>query len=405
MGKYRVGFIGTGGRSVAYAKHYGAHDDIEIVAIADPLAHNRQVFTRLVPVGDDLEQFDDWQSMYAARDDLDAVAICSPNHVHAEQAVPFLERGLPILLEKPIAITPADCDRLLAAERYNDGRAVIGFTLRSTPFYSTIHDLLNTSRIGDVYAIQADELIGWGVSSIVNRSPFKRHRAFYGGLLLSKCCHDIDILNWMVGARVVAAHSFGRRNVFNPNPALPETCDDCGLSDTCKYFKEPTLTASENPDDAVSFQFMRENNRCIYNIDKDIIDTQITSLEYETGVVATFTLALNCVGPRSGRNFHAIGTKGRVFGEFAENQVRVVDNQSETDEVVACGEGDGSGHGGGDRSLALELLSMMQDPAHRPLHSMQAGYESAIACMAADVSRIERRRVEITWADGVGQIH
>ena len=44
MSKYHIGFIGTGGRSVHYARHYAARDDMEIVALADPLPHNRKVF-------------------------------------------------------------------------------------------------------------------------------------------------------------------------------------------------------------------------------------------------------------------------------------------------------------------------------------------------------------------------
>jgi predicted dehydrogenase len=403
--KYKIGFIGTGGRSVRYAEHYATRPDMEIVAIADPNAHNRRAFCELSGIRNDVEQFDDWQDMHRLRQDLDAVAICSPNHVHMEQAVPFLEGGLPVLLEKPIAINAADCDRLLAAERHNGGRAVIGFVLRSTPFYRAIHETLQKGRIGTLYAIQADELIGWGVSSIINRNEYKRFRATYGSLILSKCCHDVDILNWMVGARPIAVHSFGRSNVFQPDPSLPETCDGCSRAADCKYFMEPTLTAGENPGDAVNFQFMRTNNRCIYNIDKDIIDTQVVSLEYENGVVANFTLALNCVGPRTGRNFHAIGTEGRVWGEFSEELIRVVDNQSEQVQEISC-QSDGSGHGGGDRSLALELLAMLADPDHRPLHSMQAGYDSAMACMAADLSRNEGRRVNIDWqADGSARLH
>ena len=405
MNKYRIGFIGTGGRSVNYGKHYAGRDDMEIVALADPLPHNRGAFSNMVQLGDGVEEFDDWNDMYRARDDLDAVVICSPNHVHADQAVPFLERGLPIMLEKPIAITPQDCDRLLAAERHNGGRAAVGFVLRSTPFYATIERLVREQRVGVPYAFLADELIGWGVTSIINRNEFKRHRATYGSLILSKCCHDVDILNWMADARPVAVHSFGRRNVFNPNPALPETCEDCRVADTCKYYKAPAMAAGENAGDAVNFQFMRDNNRCIYNIDKDVIDTQTVSLEYETGAMATFTVALNCVGPRTGRTFQAIGPRGRIWGEFPESRVYVHDNSDEQTEELDC-QGDDSGHGGGDRTLAMELLSMMEDPDYRPLHSLQAGYDSAIACMAIDIARQERRQVEITWdAEGFARIH
>ena len=405
MQPFKIGFIGTGGRSVRYAEHYVGRDDVEIVALADPNPHNRVAFRQIAGVPHQAQEFDDWQVMYAVRDDLDAVVICSPNHVHAEQAVPFLERGLPIVLEKPIAITQHDCERILAAERLNGGRAVVGFVLRSTPFYATIHRLLAEGRVGHPFAFQADELIGWGVSSIINRNEYKRHRATYGSLILSKCCHDLDILNWMTGSRPVAVCSLGRRNVFHPNPALPETCDECPLAATCRYYKEPPMAAEENAGDAVTYRFMRDNNRCIYNIDKDVLDTQTLSIEYENGAIATFTVVLNCAGPRAGRNFQAIGTKGRVWGELAAAEVHLYDNTTGQVTAYAC-HGDGSGHGGGDRSLALELVTMLVDPDHRPMHSLQAGYESAIACFAADISRRERRRVDITWSDdGLAQMH
>ena len=57
MSKYHIGFIGTGGRSVHYARHYAARDDMEIVALADPLPHNRKVFSGLVDIDGKAEEF------------------------------------------------------------------------------------------------------------------------------------------------------------------------------------------------------------------------------------------------------------------------------------------------------------------------------------------------------------
>ena len=165
------------------------------------------------------------------------------------------------------------------------------------------------------------------------------------------------------------------------------------------------MAAEENAGDAVTLKFVRDNNRCIYNIDKDVIDTQTVSLEYENGTIATFTVVLNCAGPQAGRSFHAVGSKGRVWGELAEAKVCLYDNETGQVTEHDCS-GDNSDHSGGGRSLALELVTMLRDPDYRPIHSARAGYESAIACFAADISRRERRRVDISWSDqGLALVH
>ena len=394
----KIAIIGAGGRSNSYAKPYVEHDEMEIVALADPNADHRAATMKRSSIPDDVAQYDDWRDLMREHSDLDGVVIASPNHTHAEPAIACFERGLPIALEKPLECSKERCERIIDAERANNGRSLIGFVLRSTPFYSKIHELLTGGAIGQVVSIQADELVGYSVSSIMFRSPWRRKQAMGGGALLEKCCHDMDILNWMNGTRPMAVHSFGSRRIFNGNPVLPETCDGCPVAETCHYHKAPKRGTQEDAGEEVLHKFVREDNRCIYNIDKDTIDNQSVAIEYEDGALANFMLTFNTSGKQSGRNFHAVGHKGRVWGNLHEAVVYHYDNAS--GEIATFdGSGDGSGHGGGDRIHSMKLLRMIQEPEYRPAQNAEAGYLSAVVCFAAEASRLERRRVELAYAE------
>lgn len=394
MSSFRVGCIGTGGRSVIYAKHFAQADDVEVVAVADPSPGHRKLMRVKAGLPNQPDEYDDWRDMLASRNDLDGVVVCTPNHLHADQVIAALERGLPVAAEKPLASTKADCERILAAQRATGGRVVVGFVLRSTPFYRKIYDLVRSGRIGKVTSVQADELVGWLVSSIMNRNRWRRWQATGGGTMLEKACHDMDVLNWLVGSRPVSLNSYGGRQIFVPNPALPERCEGCGVADRCKYYKRPP--SADGNDEAVMHDFIREEDACVYNIDKDIYDVQSVNIEYANGVVANFMLNLNCSGRRAGRNLHVIGLNGRIWGNFEDGKVHLFDNLTEEVTTFTC-ESDGSGHGGGDRTHVLELQRMMADKSYRPRQDVQAGYLSAVMSLASDVSARERRRVEFTY--------
>ena len=348
-----------------------------------------------------IPEFSTWQDMLKEIPDLNGVVICTPNFLHADQAIACLERGLPIALEKPLATNQKDCERILAAEASNAGRVLLGFVLRSTPFYSKIHELIASGVIGEVVSIQADELPGPGVTLMMNMHSWRRHSSSSGGAMLEKACHDMDILNWMMGCRPASLTSYCSSLIFAPKATLPDVCDDCSQASTCQYYRRSTFSSHEDEEEESLPDFIREDNRCIYNIDKDVTDVQNVCVEYESGAVANFMLNFNCSGPKSGRNFHAIGTQGRIWGNLHQQRVFVHENLSgETFKHDLTT--DGSGHGGGNRSHALLLRRMMEDPEFRPEQNAKAGYLSAVMCFSADLSRSQRRRVDFEYGrDGL----
>lgn len=388
---YKVAFIGTGGRSECYARAYRDCDDVEIVALVDPLEKHRQVFCSNTDITCPT-QYDRWEDLYDNHTDLDGLVVCSPNHLHAEHAVPFLERGLSIALEKPLATTPDDCRAILRAQRTGGGKTLLGFVLRSSPFYSTVYSLIGEGAIGRVVSIQADELPGIGVSSIMNRSPWRRYTQSSGGSMLEKSCHDMDLLSWLTGSRPTWLNSCGGTHIFGPNPSVADRCDACGVTDTCAYSKTPTPEQLQESGGTGKAGYYREDDVCIYNADKDVIDNQSVQIEFENGCLVNFMLTFNCMGQQASRNIHAVGTRGRVWGNLHDAKVYHHDNATDRTRSIDCS-GDGSGHGGGDRVHALELVRMMAQADYHPEQDAAAGYLSAMMSFATDISRTEARRV------------
>lgn len=396
MKKYKIGFIGTGGRSVAYAMHYANCEEVEVVALADPNASHRKVMAKKSGLNNNPAEYNDFRDMLKELDGtLDGVVIASPNHLHAEHAIPCFEMGLPVALEKPLDVSMAASEAIVDAERINNGRSILGFVLRSSPFYSKIHELVSSGAIGNICSIQADELPGFMVSSIMRRGSWRRTVSTSGGAMLEKSSHDMDLLNWMVQSRPLSLNSYGGKRIFNPNGMFSDNCEECSFGLKCKYFK-PQRVGHEDKGEETLFEFVRDSSLCVFNNANDVADTQSVVIEYESGAIVNFMLNFNCSGEKASRNFHAIGTRGRIWGNLHEAKVFHFDNFNEKLNTYDCS-GDGSGHGGGDRIHALELLKMMKDASYKPEQNATAGYLSAAMCFAADISMRERKRINFRY--------
>ena len=396
MSKFRIAIIGCGARSLSYARPLVQSGKVEIAACADPSWANTKHMLDGAGVDEkSINHYVDWRDLMAKESALDGVIVTTPTYLHCEPALAVLERGLPLALEKPFTTNMTDGERLLEAVRRHDGQVVLGFVLRSTPFYGRIRAIVDSGRIGRVISIEADELVTPGISSVISRSPWRRYTALSGGTMMEKSSHDMDLLNWFAGARPEAVSSFGGSLLFRPNPTLPMKCDGCPASAQCLYYREPQF--SEAAGDAGLQKTLGDDmDWCIYNADKDVYDNQIVSVRYANGVLANFTLAFNCNGERGGRNIHIIGSKGRVWGNIDASEIGVYENLSKEVEHITV-ERRAGGHNGGDTAHVLNLVRMMEDRNFHPEPGAYAGYLGNALCIAADRSVVEGRQLHFRY--------
>jgi predicted dehydrogenase len=153
---------------------------------------------------------------------VDAVLIATPHYFHTTIGIAALQAGLHVLVEKPISVHKADCERLIAAHRASrpgqgPGRQVFAamFNQRTDPVYRRMRRMIGEGELGDIFRVS------WIITNW-----FRTH-AYYasgdwratwrgegGGVLLNQCPHQIDLWQWLFGmpARVHAFAAFGKRH-------------------------------------------------------------------------------------------------------------------------------------------------------------------------------------------------
>ena len=128
-----------------------------------------------------------------ARPDIDAVAVVVPNHLHAEVGVAALEAGKDVLLEKPMATTVEDCDRLIAAARASGRVLTIGHELRLSEQYGRVKAMIDAGEIG------VPQYVGFSLFRFPFRSGsggWRYDAARVGSWILEEPIHFFDFVMW-----------------------------------------------------------------------------------------------------------------------------------------------------------------------------------------------------------------
>ena len=204
--KLRIGIIGIGWyAATVLLPTLQATGRAEIVAITRRRADRLALAQQELQIS---EAYTDWREMLD-KSALDAVFVCTPPNAHTEPTVAALERGLHVFVEKPMALTSADAQRMVAAAAQADHVLMVGYNARGMGSWRTIQQLLTQGAIGAVRQISvaacADARVFWqtmtlpeGIQQLLAAS------AFYGAI-------GNDLLgrgNWRTQSDVVGQGMF-----------------------------------------------------------------------------------------------------------------------------------------------------------------------------------------------------
>lgn len=215
MPAVRIGIVGLGrlGRRHAANLHH-AVDGARLVAAASPVADEQAwaAETFGIPVHASLE------SLLAAGDAVDAVWLVTPTSLHAAQIEAVLRAGKHVFCEKPLSLSVADCDRVIALARERPRQvAMVGFMRRFDAGYAALKQRIDSGALGRIYRIHAESH-----DPIDPHGFFVRFAPTSGGLFLDCCIHDIDLVRWLAGGRMATVSASGTRIQY-PDLAA---CDD-----------------------------------------------------------------------------------------------------------------------------------------------------------------------------------
>ena len=196
--KLGVGIIGlSGGMGDTVAGHYREMEDARLVAGCGrhPERSRKASDTWGVPVYTDLAQF-------LAHKGLDLVVVATANFLHADQAVASIEAGKAVMLEKPMATTPADCQRIVDTANKTGGFLHVGFECRNSLLYTTVKDLIRAGELGTVVGATCMYTPGaWG-SWLAEEGGWKFRAEGSGGMFCEKLCHYVDLFRFFLDDEV-----------------------------------------------------------------------------------------------------------------------------------------------------------------------------------------------------------
>lgn len=162
----------------------------------------------------------DWREVLT-RDDIDIVDVCTPGHLHAEVALAALAAGKHVLVEKPLANTVDDCERLVvAAQAPGAGRSMLGFNYRRVPALALARDLIAQGRIGEVRQVRLAYLQDWLADERAEMSWRLRRETAGSGVLGDLGSHAVDQLHFLLGEPVQTVR--GQLRTFVPRRPGPD---------------------------------------------------------------------------------------------------------------------------------------------------------------------------------------
>jgi predicted dehydrogenase len=203
----RLGVVGCGAVTERYhlPALLAAPDDVQVSAFVDLDVDRARALASRFPGAAAFSTHEE------LRGRVDAVLLAAPNALHAAIGAPLLADGIHLLVEKPMARTVAECDRLLEAAASGAAVIAVGHDFRHFPVARYARQLFAARTLGEVHRVDVRQSAGgrWPYASPAALSP-----AAGGGVLLDFGVHLLDLLTWWLGdLRVVAARDDARGGI------------------------------------------------------------------------------------------------------------------------------------------------------------------------------------------------
>ena len=378
MDKIKIIVVGAGGRGKDYTDIMARFPEkFQVVGVAEPIESRREYMRTKHNIPDE-NCFDTWEKILEKPKFADAAIISTMDRMHFAPAMEAIRKGYNLLLEKPAAPTAEECLAIESEAKKYGVRILVCHVLRYSPFYVTLKSLIDKGEIGRVMSIQHAE----GVGNVHQSHSFVRgnwgNAEESSPMLLQKSCHDMDILQWLVGKECKRVSSFGSLTYFikeNAPEGSPDYCiEGCPMAAECPYnavklyyddkdndwFRNAATGIVSPTDDEVAHALRTtQYGKCVFKCDNNVVDHQVVNLEFEDGTVVDFNMsAFN----KGGRYIRVMGTKGEILNrntdgilelyKFEDGSKTLIDIKTYGDTIV-------SGHGGGDEGIVHALYDYL----------------------------------------------
>ena len=426
--------IGAGQRGAdVYGAFAMAHPEkLRFVAVAEPNVERRRNFAAQHKISPE-NQFQSWETLLErSHPSMDsgkrfgiAALVCTQDQLHTAPTLAAMRAGYDVLLEKPMATTADECRQLVDVAEETGRQLHICHVLRFTNHFTKMREIIQSGNLGEIVSVSHRENVSWwhmAHSFVRGNWRVKENSA---PMILAKCCHDLDILIWMLGQNCEHLSSVGNLMHYrteNAPQGAPKYClDGCPAAETCPYYapfiyvellplwrsyavtskgiprlvaqaqerapgivkalssfspllKEmndyrgwPRSVVSQNPTPENLIAALRAGpyGRCVYHCDNDVVDHQVVSMQFQKGT--SVTLTMHGHSHVEGRFTRIQGSKAELQAGFGYGGSWIEVNQHRSDRSVLydTSADNSSGHGGGDeRLMDVFLNSLHQSGTH-----------------------------------------
>ncbi len=394
---------GAGNRGNVYARYALRHpDEMTVVGVAEPIEVRRARFMKRHNI-DSKFAFTTWEHIFDRVKFADVVVVSTPDHLHTGPALRAIERGYDVLLEKPIAQTWNECVQILAAIRRSQRVVGVCHVLRYSPYFRKIKEVVESGILGRLVSVEHFEPIQHAHMAHSFVRGNWRNASESNPILLSKSCHDLDLLRWIIGRPSKRISSFGALTWFRkenaPQGSAQRCTDGCAVEPECPYSalriyhrNRRHLNHFDLPEEGdvgpaiVELLKTGPYGRCVYRCDNDVFDHQTVSIEFEDAITASFSMeAFTDYGRRRTR---LMGSTGHAHGDEDVLYVANFKTAEVTKWVTAEAVKVTSGHRGGDFGLVRDFLQAASQQDSSLLSStLEASLESHLMAFQAEKAR------------------
>lgn len=395
----KLAVIGYGGRGGIYGEFALQYPEkFQLVAAVDT---NEE---RLALLKDkNVKTYTDYKELLDAGYDLDLVAICTQDAQHKEHAIYALEHGYDLLLEKPIAPNKQDCIEICECAKKHGRQVFVCHVLRYSPFYTTVKEIIDSGELGEIINVHAMEGVGYfHMAHSFVRGPW-RNSVESSPMILAKCCHDMDILRYLIGEKCVSINSHGSRKFFreeNAPKGATKYCSECPHKDTCIWNAQKIYTTPEykwmagyfmtgdNSDERVLRKLKgTQYDKCVFLNDNDVVDHQSTVMLFENGKTAVHTMT--GFSKRVYRDLKIFGTKAELYGHMEDNYIEIRPFEGEVKKInVDISKATLGGHNGSDFYMMQQLHNVLNGVEGKGITYLDVSLESHLMSFAAEESRL-----------------
>lgn len=191
MVNINFGIIGCGRIAQRHAEHISNNG--KLIAVCDT---NRDAADELSKKYN-CKAFYNVDEFLGASLEMDVVAVCSPNGLHAEHSIKIVQSGYNALCEKPMALNTSDCGKMISqAEKFNK-RIFIVKQNRFNPPIDALKKVIDEGKLGKIFSIQLNCF--WNRNNDYYENSWKGTKDMDGGTLFTQFSHFIDLLYWLIG--------------------------------------------------------------------------------------------------------------------------------------------------------------------------------------------------------------